>query len=107
MPIFSPTTTSTLLNHLSGSDTALRCFASHTCDIARSRVVAREREQRPIAFAEMRIGEILGHQNIRLLRAGMDIGLRDANVADFHFGSRGGHKLHNADGADVAARFLV
>ena len=54
-----------------------------------------------------RVLEVLGHQLVHVLDAGMDVRLGLVDVADLELGAGRGHDLHHADRADVALRILV
>ncbi|MNF06535.1 hypothetical protein D3C80_2065040 [compost metagenome] len=55
----------------------------------------------------MRVGEVLRHQPVHVLGAGMDVGLGHPDIADIQLLAGGRHDLHDADRADMAARLLV
>jgi hypothetical protein len=81
-------------------------FLARLRDVARATVIGREREQWTIAFAELSVAEVCGHQLIHVLCSGVDVRLDKMNVTDLHLLARRRHKLHHAYRAYLALRVL-
>ena len=106
-PIFAAAIRSTLWNQTFGLRPLPLRLAPQARDPARTGVVGREREQVLVQLVHRLVLVILLDHEADVFHAGMDVGLELGDIADLEVARRRGHHLHDADGADRAARVLV